>query len=149
MSVATTRRHPKEFGFSLGMEVTVDVQGHPTVSFVTDDARLKEPVVYVGILEDDTVLKVGISKHGLAERWKGILGVMNQDVWHRLRPNEKHDGERLIRLAAGKRLTVWLKRPIRVQIPYAADVTEADFCGRHAEEMFLDQYYQPAFGQRL
>jgi hypothetical protein len=142
-------KHPREFGFVEGVIADVSADGRPEVILVSDEAKVKSPVVYVGIIEDGPVLKVGVSGHGLAARWKGILGVMNQDIWHRLRPNEVADGKRLIEHAAGKRISVWLKRPIRVSIPYAHGLVQGDFCARHAEETFLDQYYSPLFGKRL
>jgi hypothetical protein len=129
--------------------ITVNADGFPTIISVSEAANIKQPVVYVGLIDGGPVLKVGISKRGLAARWNGILGVMDKSVWHRLRPNEKRDGERLIEHATGRNLSIWLKQPIRVQIPYATDFFEGDFCGRHAEEMFLDSYYQPVFGQRI
>ena len=141
--------HPREFGFVLGMRANVDGDGNVEIIEVTDEAKLKQPVVYVGMIENGPVLKVGISKHGLHGRWKGILGVMNKSIWHRLRPNEVKDGDRLIKHSAGRNVVVWMKRPIRVRIPYADGIVDGDFCGRHAEEMFLDRYYQPLFGQRL
>lgn len=143
------KKHPSQLGFALGLEVIVDANGFPAIVSASEAANIKQPVVYVGLIEGGPVLKVGISKHGLAARWKGILGVMDQSIWPRLRPNEKRDGERLIEHTTGRNLSIWLKQPIRVQIPYAAELVDGDFCGRHAEEMFLDRYYQPVFGQRL
>lgn len=114
-----------------------------------EGARVRTPVVYVALTGNDVALKVGVSRHGLLWRWKGILGVMDLRNRPNLRPNEVVDGESLAKLTAGKQIEVWFKQPTRVQIPYAEELVQGDFCGRHAEEIFLDQYYEPAFGMPL
>jgi hypothetical protein len=149
MSSISGKKHPREFGFTLGIEAIVDRNGLPTMLNIALEAKRNEPVVYVALVDDTTVLKVGISKNGLHGRWKGIFGVMDQRIWPRLKPNEIRDGEKLIAAAANRSVAVWLKAPIRVNIPYASEVTSTDYCGRFTEEIFLDQYYLPVFGKRL
>lgn len=145
-------QHPRSFGFQLAMTVKVREDGLPETPVLESTARLKRPIVYVALIEDGAEfvpLKVGISKNGTCSRWMGTLGVMNEAIWHRLRPNEIEDGKRLRRLTAGKTITVWDKEPVVIRIPYAPSDTVQEVPGHHAEEIFLDRYYLPKFGMRL
>lgn len=145
-------QHPRSFGFQLAMTVRVRQDGTPETPVVEPAARLKRCVAYVALIEggpEFVPLKVGISKNGTCSRWMGTLGVMNEGIWHRLRPNEIEDGKRLRGLTAGKTITIWDKEPVMVRIPYAPSDAVQEIPGHHAEEIFLDRYYLPNFGMRL
>lgn len=139
----------KSFGFHPGLSFTVGTQGGVTFSSSpSDDEKLLKPIVYVALMDDDSVLKVGVSRNGVWSRWKKTLDVIpgvNEN--RKLRANEINDGEKLLESASGHKVTVWYKDSLMIKIPY--DVTGSEFPAHGAEEIFLDSHFKPKFGQRL
>jgi len=136
-------------GFVLGLTIVFNSDGAPIISDVTPEAIAHTDVVYVAMLPSGKALKVGVSKKGARSRWAGILSVMDITRWPKLKPNQQNDGRRLLLHAAGTEFTVWVKPSLQILIPYAAHLMDQTVSARHAEEIFLDRYYQPLFGQRL
>jgi hypothetical protein len=99
-------------------------------------------------MDDGSVLKVGISRNGIRNRWTKTLDVIPGVNGNRkLRPNEENDGRKLLQYAGGHRFTVWYKDSLMIKIPY--DQSGVEFPAHGAEEIFLDRYFRPKFGKPL
>jgi len=145
-------KHPEQLGFELGLKIRI---GQPaSIMDATPDASTVRDVVYVALLAEDRgplkkgqALKIGQAAGTLMRRWMGIRRIFNP---HRnLRPNEKNDLRKWLKVANGKEVFVWMKAAGKTQIPYAKGLTQRLFSTRGAEEEFLDWYYVPSVGKRL
>jgi hypothetical protein len=143
------KAHPRDFGFTHGFDVVFDAAGVPSIDNIKACAREWSDVVYVALLEDGRALKVGVSGRGALWRWSGIVKVMDTRRWPLGRPHEQNHGKKLRESCKEANFSVWIKQPIQVAIPYAAAFTDELFSARHAEEVFLDRYYDPLFGSKL
>jgi len=136
----------RNFGFTEGFSVIIPKTGKIPKILPPSDVAKRE-IVYVALLDNGVVLKVGISKGGLWNRWKGILKVMGYPHNnHSKRPNEQSDGRKLLAHARGRKFTVWYKDSLWIKLPYARD---KKFPAYGAEEIFFDQYFKPLFGRKL
>lgn len=142
--------HPSELGFKLGLRVRI---GEPaSIAEVTDEAERAIDVVYVALLTESReplnagdAVKVGQTRD-LVGRWRRTVGIFARA---NLRDNEKNDRRKLLEIASGKELSVWFRKAGRIEIPYTSGLTQSCVSTRCAEKEFLDQYYQPRFGQPL
>jgi hypothetical protein len=120
-------------------------KGKPVTVESTGVVIAKGPCSYVGLLSDGTVLKTGIAGESVLARWKKTFGVMTPKSSHR--KNEIDDGIRLKKIWIGQSLEIWAKPALMIEIPYAGSAV--NFPAHHAEELFLDDQFEPKFGKPL
>lgn len=143
------RKHPREFGFGLGITFRVNAEGSIEKEITREPAlQFEKHVIYVALRQGDgCALKVGVSA-GLWRRWYGTLRVIGAPPGRKLRPNEREDQRRWRECARGETVEVWSKAALTTRLPYQ-EPNEPELSLRHVEEVYFDWYYTPILGKSL
>lgn len=148
-SITIVGKHPREFGFRLGITFRVNADG--SIEEITRERaiRSEKPVIYVALRRGDgCALKIGVSAGLLWRRWNGTLRVIGAPPDVKLRPNEREDQRRWRECAKGETVEVWSKAAITTRLPYQ-ELNEPELSLRHVEETYFDWYYAPLLGKSL
>jgi hypothetical protein len=110
------------------------------------------PCAYVALLRNGAVLKTGVTSGSLKSRWGGSIKVVNFHAKQgsqkgSLREHEKEHGRKLLKSWGTNELELWAKPALQITIPYARQ--KKTFPAHYAEEVFLDDHFDPLFGQPL
>jgi hypothetical protein len=145
--LARDKKHPREFGFRLGLTARVSGTGQIEAEWQPEVKKLRD-LVYVAVRSDGTILKVGETGGTLRSRWSGILRLIAAaPEQRRYRANEWKARDKWRGQVLGRSFEVWCKPP---------DLVRLEYCGipmtvrsRQAEEAFLDCYCHPLIGKTL
>lgn len=131
-------KHPAEYGFIPGLKIRIST---PAVIEPLEGAKLAD-VVYVALL-GNKCLKVGESGRRLIDRWQSIATIFGSRA---LKPNEQEDRRRWLDEAKDQMVEVWVKAAKQIPSDFIAGKT---LSARHAEEIELDDIYEPSIGRAL
>jgi hypothetical protein len=141
----------KRFGFVLCGKGRVEENLGVRFSWIEHEIP-EGPCAYVALLSNGKVLKTGVTSKQLKQRWKGSTDVIDyharlEGKKRQLREHEKRHGLKMLTLWAEHELELWAKPALMTVIPYAPD--KAKFPAHYAEEVFLDDFFDPLFGTPL